>query len=63
MKTQTKLTALPKEIPKKRKLVINISQEVFDHIAKHSRPLVDTPDSALRRLFGLAEKTPHGKDQ
>lgn len=41
---------------KPKKIVINISQEVWDYLAKHSRPLADTPDSTLRRLFGLPEK-------
>lgn len=48
-------------IQKKRKIVINISQEVFDYIAKNSLPLVDSPDSTLRRLFGLPPKK--SKDQ
>lgn len=47
--------------PKRRKIVINISQEVFDYIAKNSLPLVDSPDSTLRRLFGLPPKK--SKDQ
>lgn len=40
--------------PRKRRQIW-ISEEVFAYLSSHSRPLVDTPDSTLKRLFSLGE--------
>jgi hypothetical protein len=45
----------PKPKPRKR-IMINVTPEVFEAIQKHAKPLVDTPDSVLRRLLGLPER-------
>lgn len=34
---------------------IRVDDDVFDHLKKHAEPLVDTPNSVLRRLFGLPD--------
>jgi hypothetical protein len=33
---------------------IRISQGTYDHLKEHAEPFVDTPDSVIRRLLGLA---------
>src|SRR5439155_10026585 len=37
---------------------IKIDDGVFDELKKHAEPFVDTPNSVLRRLLGLAEAEP-----
>lgn len=37
---------------------IRIDDGVFDELKKHAEPFVDTPNSVLRRLLGLAEAEP-----
>lgn len=34
--------------------IIRISQDTYDHLKEHAEPFVDTPDSVIRRLLGLA---------
>ena len=36
---------------------IKFDNDVFAHLQKHARPFVDTPNSTLRRLFGIDEIT------
>lgn len=40
---------------KKSSRQIRVSAEVYEEIQKLAQPLVDTPDSVLRRVFGLKE--------
>lgn len=47
--TEEKIT----DIKKRRQ--IRVSDEVYQEIQKLARPLADTPDSVLRRVFGLKE--------
>ena len=35
---------------------IRIDDDVFDELKGHAEPFVDTPNSVLRRLLGLAPK-------
>lgn len=50
--------AKPQETPGKirKRIMINVTPEVFEAIQKHAKPLVDTPDSVLRRLLGLPDR-------
>lgn len=41
--------------PRKR-IMINVTPEVFEAIQRHAAALVDTPDSVLRRLLGLPDR-------
>ena len=41
-------------------VVIRIDPEVYDHILKHARPLVDTPNAVLRRLLHLKQTSSQG---
>jgi hypothetical protein len=34
---------------------IRIGDDVYEHLQQHAEPFVDTPDSVLRRLLGLAD--------
>ena len=36
--------------------VIRIDEDVWAELQKRARPLVDTPNSVLRRVFGLPEE-------
>ena len=37
-------------------LTIRIDNEVLDKLKEHAEPFVDTPNSVLRRLLGLATR-------
>ena len=32
---------------------IRIGQDTYEHLQEHAEPLIDTPDSVIRRLLGL----------
>jgi hypothetical protein len=42
---------------KRRK--IDVDEEVYEELGKRARPFEDTPNSVLRRLFGLTEVAEH----
>lgn len=53
--TETETEAARRPLARNRRQV-RVSEEVYQEIQKRARPLVDTVDDVLRRVFGLPER-------
>ena len=40
---------------------IDLDDDIFEHLKSRAEPFVDTPNTVLRRLLGLAEATPRSQ--